>query len=99
MYWCRVFTAKDDFVIAACDQELLDKEIKNEEFDLKISRNFYGGALVEERILVKLIKKATIGNFFGNRVVDLAKKNGFIEGENVISIDGIAHAQFIKIEK
>jgi len=43
------------------------------------------------------MRKATIGNLMGEQAVDLAEKNGFIIRKNVILIDGIPHAQFVKI--
>lgn len=98
MFWCRVFTTKDNTLVAICDEEILDKEIKNENFDLKISKNFYGENLVEEKVALKLLRKATIGNLTGKNIVELAGKNGFIAKENIIFIDGIPHAQFVKIQ-
>jgi hypothetical protein len=33
----------------------------------------------------------------GKNIVELASKNGFIVKENVILIDGVPHAQFVKL--
>lgn len=43
------------------------------------------------------MKRATIGNLMGKEIVELANQNGFIIMENVIFINGIPHAQFVKI--
>lgn len=97
MYWCNIFQTKCDLVVAVCDENLIDKELQHKKFKIKVSRNFYGGKLIEQDIAIKIMKKATIGNLIGKDIIELAEKNGFISKENTILIDGIPHAQFIKI--
>jgi hypothetical protein len=96
MFWSKVFQTKYDLVVAICDEELLDKEI-DKKLKIKVSKNFYGGKLIDEENALKLMRKATIGNLIGKRIVELAEKNGFITKENIILINGVSHAQFIKI--
>jgi len=97
MFWAKVFRIKYDVVVALCDEDILDKEIKWKKIKVKVSKHFYGERLIDEKIAVKLMEKATIGNLFGKEIVSIAKKNGFITKENIILIDGIPHAQFVKI--
>jgi hypothetical protein len=99
LFWCKVFKTRYDIVVALCDEELLGKQIKVKKLKIKISEDFYGGKLVEEKIALALLKKATIGNLFGKKIVELAQKNGFIAKENVISFNEIPHAQFVKLEQ
>ncbi len=98
MFWVKVFRTKFDLVVAACDEDIIDKVLNYKDLKIKISRNFYGERLIKGEILLKILSKATIANLFGKRVVELAEKNGFISRENIIVIDGIPHAQFVKIE-
>jgi hypothetical protein len=99
MFWCNVFTDKKDIVVVICDEELLGKKLKMKEkkITIEISKKFYGGKLVDEDMAIKLLDKATIGNLMGKNIVELASKNGFIVKENVILIDGVPHAQFVKL--
>ncbi|MBI2543406.1 MAG: DUF424 family protein [Candidatus Aenigmarchaeota archaeon] len=99
MYWAKLFTTKTEIVVALCDEELLDKtlDFKKKGVKIKISKHFYGERLVDENIVLKLLNKATIGNLIGKNVVNIAKKHGFISKGNIINIDGIPHAQFVKI--
>lgn len=105
LFWTKTFSTKQDFVVAVCDENILEKElqfkyhIKKEAIKIKLSKNFYGGMLIDENIMVKLLHNATIGNLMGERTIELAERNGFIIRENVILIDGVPHAQFIKISK
>jgi hypothetical protein len=97
MFWCKVFVAKHDTVVAVCDEELLDKNIKTKDLTIKISKNFYGGQKVDEKTVSQLLSIATIGNLFGKNAVELAKRHGLVAEENIISINGVLHAQFVKI--
>jgi hypothetical protein len=97
MFWCKVFSTKYDLVVAICDEDLIDKSIETKDFKIKISKHFYGDKLVDENIAVRLMKKSTICNLMGKNVVELAEKNKFIIKKNVIFINGIPHAQFVKI--
>ena len=97
MFWGKVFRTKEEVVIAICDKKLLGKKIKFKDFKVHVSENFYGGEIIDENVAVRAMKAATVGNLFGEEIVRLAKKNGFIDGKNVILIDGIPHAQFVKL--
>jgi hypothetical protein len=97
MFWCKVFKTKFEVVLALCDEKILGKVIKKKNFEIKISEKFYGGELVNAEDALKLMEKATIGNLMGKEAVELAIKHGFITKENVILINGIPHAQFVKL--
>lgn len=99
MFWGKVFAVKREIVLAICDEELLDKKIKTKKVDIKVSKHFYGEKVIEdEAMAVRMMGRCTIANLIGKRVVALAKKHGFITDENIISIGGIPHAQFVKLE-
>ncbi len=97
MFWAKAFRTRYEIVVAICDENLLDKELGWRGLKIKVTKSFYGEKLVDERIAIKLMEKATIGNIFGKNIVALAKKNGFITKENIILIDDVPHAQFAKI--
>ena len=99
MFWGRFFLAKRDVVLAMCDDDLLDRKIGDGKLQIKVSKQFYGEKLIEsEADAVKYLGKCSIGNIVGKRIVALAEKNGFITKENVISIGGVPHAQFVKLK-
>lgn len=102
MYWVKVFTTRTEIVVAICDDDILERilEFKKTKATIKISKHFYGEHFVtNENDILKLLKGATIGNLFGKRIVAFAKKNGYISQENIIIIDGVPHAQFVKLEE
>ncbi len=97
MFWCRTFRTEKDLVVAACDENLLERELSFNDFRVKVKKEFYGGKLVDEQIVAKLLKKATIGNILGKEIVAIAASSGLIEPDNLVYIDGIPHAQFVKL--
>jgi len=97
MFWAKVFPAKYEIVVALCDEELIDKELMFDDVLVKVSKHFYGEKLIDEEFALTLMKKATIGNLMGKKIVELAEKNGFIDKQNIILINEVPHAQFVKI--
>ena len=100
MFWSKSFVADRGILLAMCDEELIGKKIQSDDksHEIEIRENFYKDKLIEdEETAVKLMKDCAICNLIGPRIVALAKKHGFITEENVISIGGIPHAQFVKL--
>ncbi len=97
-YWCNIFSTRYEIVAAICDEELLDKKLDFKKTKVTVSKKFYGGRLIDEDFAKKALKKSTIGNLFGKDIIAVAQKNGFITDENVIVIDGVPHAQFVKLQ-
>jgi len=95
MFWCKTFSAKEQFVVAICDKDLIGKEIGNE-LKITVKESFYRGEVVDEKKALELMEKANICNLLGKKIVDLALKNKFITKENIIFISDVPHAQFIQ---
>lgn len=97
MFWAKLFRTRYEIVVAICDENIIGKELIWKKIKMKVSKSFYGERVIDEKIAVRLMQKATIGNLFGKEIVKVAEKNGFITKENIILIDDIPHAQFVKI--
>lgn len=97
MFWAKMYRTRYEIVLAICDENLLGKTINRKGTDIEISKGFYGEKKIDEAVAARLMQKSTIGNLFGKDIVALAKKGGFITKENIILIDGIPHAQFVKL--
>ncbi|HDQ59810.1 MAG TPA: DUF424 family protein [Candidatus Woesearchaeota archaeon] len=92
-FWVKIQEIRQDVrnehIVAVCDHDLLGKTVEN----TKISESFYKGELMEKDKMVTELKKATIGNIFGNNAVDAAIEAGITAEQNVRKFDGIKHAQ------
>jgi len=84
-------------MLAVCDCELLGKTLKEGKIVFRIKNEFYNGrkATVEEA--VDLIGNSTIVNLVGKCCVEKAIAEGYVHPEAIIEIEGIPHAQIIKI--
>ncbi|EFD92700.1 MAG: Protein of unknown function DUF424 [Candidatus Parvarchaeum acidophilus ARMAN-5] len=82
-------------IIAVCDSALLGKTLNDDEKEIEflVSPDFYGNETLEwDEIKIALIRGSNI-NIIGNDVVELASKEGIINQNNTIDINGIKHAQ------
>jgi len=96
VFWCKIHFYQKDIVVGICDEELLGKKIRFNEHEVEIKEEFYKGEKVNEEKALEAMKKATIGNLFGKKIIALAEKHNFVSKKNVILIGGIPHAQFVK---
>lgn len=95
----KIHKSVRDYIVAACDKELLGKTIidKDKGLELKVSQFFYGGEKCTEKELVKQMRQATIINLIGEKTISTAIKYEFINKDSVIFIGKIPHAQIIRM--
>jgi hypothetical protein len=87
----------NNVVLAVCDCDLLGKTLKEGKIVFRIKNEFYKGrkATVEEAI--GLIGNSTIINLVGKTCVEKAVSEGYVHPEAVLKIEGIPHAQIMKL--
>ena len=100
-FWAKVHTSGGrDTVIAMCDEHLLGKCLKAEDdVEVTVDRSFYGGALIQDCDIFKNLKRGTIVNLFGNRIVEKAAELGLVNPKAAIKIGGQLHIQIITIDR
>ena len=84
-------------VLAVCDKEHLGKTYEDGKLFFNVSERFFSGEEIGENELIELIKEVDSINFFGNKCVEIAQKEGLISESNVNTIKGFKHAQVYKI--
>jgi hypothetical protein len=62
-----------------------------------VKEEFYKGAKVNIEEAVAMIGNSTIVNMIGKNVVKKATEKGHVHPEAVITIEGIPHAQIVKL--
>jgi hypothetical protein len=84
-------------LLAVCDSELLGKTLREGKIVFHIKDEFYNGrkATVEEAL--GMIDNSTIVNLVGKQCVEKAIAKGYVHPEAVIKIEGIPHAQIVKL--
>ncbi len=85
----RVSDYQKNTVLNICDSELLGKKITQDELNMNISENYYGGKLVEKEEAKSLIKNSSIINMVGKESVSLSIELGIGSESGIKTISGI----------
>jgi len=96
MYMKR-YDTDGHMIVAVCDCNILGKKFKEGKLVLKLDESFYKGEKVGDNDVKEALTCATIANIAGERSIACAVECGCIEPDTVIYIDGIPHAQMVKI--
>ena len=83
--------------MATCDADILGKTLKQGKLVFEIREKFYKGSLVSIEEALDLIEKSTIVNMIGRRIVGKAVERGFVHPDAVLEIEGVPHAQVVKL--
>lgn len=86
-----------DIIVAACDAELLGKTLEGWRVPFIVSEGFYKGTPASVEEALDALRKATICNLVGKRIVEAAIRMGIIHETAVIYLGEVPHAQKIII--
>ncbi len=84
-------------VLAICDVELLGKTLREGKIVFKIKDEFYNGGKASVDEAVSMINNSTIVNLVGKCCVEKAIAKGYVHPDAVIHIEGVPHAQIMKL--
>lgn len=84
-------------VLAICDCELLGKTLRQDKIVFHIKGEFYNGGKTTVEEAVSMIGNSTIVNMVGKNCVEKAVKEGYVHPEAVLHIEGVPHAQIVKL--
>ncbi len=95
----RVHRVRAEFVVAACDAELLGRDLPvgTQGRTVKVSAQFYGERTVSKEELLWALERATIANLLGERVLRLAREGGFVGPEGTGTLGGVPHAEIFSM--
>ena len=85
-----------DRVLAACDFELLGQSFKEGNLRLNVTEGFYNGEVIEEDVFIERMKSFASMNLVGEKTIGIAIREGYIDEDCVVSIDGVKHAQYLR---
>ncbi len=84
-------------LLSMCDKEILGKTLHEGKIVFCVKENFYKGTSVALDEAVSLIESSTIVNMVGKNVVKKAIERGYVHPEAVLHIEGVPHAQIIRL--
>ncbi len=84
-------------ILNICDTDLIDKIIKDEEIEIKISSNYYNENTIDESEAMRLLQKCTSANMVGEKTISLSLKLGIGSEAGVRRINGIPFLLIFKM--
>ena len=84
-------------LLAICDVELLGKTLREGKIVFHVKDEFYNGRKASVEEAVGMITNSTIVNLVGKNCVEKAIAKGYVHPDAVLEIEGIPHAQIIKL--
>ena len=84
-------------LLCMCDTEILGRTLREGKIVFCVKEDFYKGTKVDVEEAVSMIESSTIVNMIGKNVVKEAIEKGFVHPEAVLKIEGIPHAQIVKL--
>jgi len=94
MFSAKIHQQGRDRLLAACDTELLGKDLGN---GFVVNKRFYGSDTLDDDEVAGLMDACTVGNLVGERVIKLAKKKKIVREGAIIVLSGTPHAQFVRM--
>ncbi len=95
--YMKQYETERQLIVAVCDKEIIGKKFQDGELTLKLEPSFYKGQDVSESEVKEALSCATIANIAGEKAIACAVECGCVEPDTVIFIEGIPHAQMIRI--
>ena len=93
----KISSINGEVLLAAADSSIVGNVIREGKLHLDIRPDFYGDIRVNDETFVSSLGVCTIANLVGKHVVKKAIDEGYVDPDNVISINNIPHAQFTKM--
>lgn len=84
-------------LLAICDCELLGRTLREGKIVFHVKAEFYNGRKASVEEAIGMIDNSTIVNLVGKCCVGKAIAEGYVHPEAVLKIDGIPHAQIVKL--
>jgi hypothetical protein len=84
-------------LLAICDCEVLGRTLREGKIVFHVKEKFYNGGKVSVEEAVGMIENSTIVNMVGKNCVEKAIAKGYVHPEAVMEIEGIPHAQIVKL--
>ena len=95
--YIKIHRSGDGFVVALCDEDLINKTFEDGDLQLKVTEIFYKGVEKSEEEVIEILKTARNINIVGEKSVKLALDNNIISKDNVIKIGKVLHAQVLTL--
>jgi uncharacterized protein len=87
---------KNASIVNVCDAELIGQTLVEGKLKMHISKDFFGGELVEEAEVTKIIRESPMLSLAGHRSVNIALSNRLGSPQAVREIQGVPFLMIYK---
>jgi hypothetical protein len=93
----KTYHVNREVMVAVCDAELLGLTFCEGDLHLSVHESFFKGDRAGEEEVKAALLNATIANLVGKESVNCGIESGIIDKDQVITIDGVPHAQMVTL--
>ena len=92
----RSISWKDTTLINICDADLIGKTLSEGKLQMHISRDYFGGQIVDSSEALRMMKESSIINLAGQQSVKIALSNKLAAEQAVRLIQGVPFLMIYK---
>jgi hypothetical protein len=97
MVYMKILEVQGEKIVAICDEDLLGRELREGDLVLHVNEAFYKGQLVPLSYAIQKAMEATVLNLVGENIVNAAIREGLIHPDAIIRVEGVPHAQAVRM--
>ena len=97
VFWARIVRHQSTLLLSACDEEHLGKTYREGRAVLRVTREYYGGRLIDGDELRSLLTKADIIALVGERAISVAVELGIADWRFVKRFQGVPHLNIYRL--
>jgi hypothetical protein len=97
-FYVRKMYYQGSLMINICDEELLGMTIVNESLNINITNDFFN-ELANEKDISNLLKRCSIANLIGKRVIEKTLSLGFAKKDSIKIVSDIPFLMIFKFDK
>jgi len=97
-FYIRKMNYQGSLMINICDEELVGKNIESDSLNINITNEFFN-EVVNENEITSLLKKCSIANLIGRRVVDKTLSLGLAKKESIKIVSDVPFLMIFKFRQ
>ena len=97
-FYIRKMNYQGSLMINVCDEELVGKNIESDSLNINITNEFFN-EVVNENEITSLLKKCSIANLIGQRIVDKTLSLGLAKRNSIKIVSDIPFLMIFKFQQ
>src|ERR671910_2931936 len=97
-FYMRKMDYQGSLMVNICDEELLGKNIESDTLNITITNEFFN-EIVNEKDITRLLKRCSIANLIGRRVVDKTLSLGLAKKDSIKIVSDIPFLMIFKFQQ